>query len=39
MLKPTRSGGPTVAYRTVTLTGVSGAVIHGTTYKVVADPA
>lgn len=38
MLKPS-SGGAAVAYRTVTLTGVKGAVINGTTYKVVADPS
>lgn len=39
MLKPAgKGGGPKVVYRTPKLTSVSGAVIGGTTYRVVADP-
>lgn len=37
LLKPSYGGGDKVAFRRVTLTGVSGAVINGTTYEVVAD--
>jgi len=38
LLKPPSKGGPAVVYRTPKLTSISGAVIGGTTYQVVADP-
>ena len=39
MLKPpSKGGGPAVCYRTPKLTSISGAVINGTHYKVVANP-